>query len=47
MLEYRADQHHTTVSHVLTRDLDDVASANAEEYAAAIPEFAAAMAWPG
>jgi hypothetical protein len=46
MLEYRAGQHRTTVSGILTHDLDDVASANADEYAAAIPGFAAAMAWP-
>jgi hypothetical protein len=46
MLEYRADQHRTTVSGILTHDLDDVASANAEEYAAAIPALAAAIAWP-
>jgi hypothetical protein len=38
--------HHTTVSGVLTRDLDDIASASADEYAAAIPGFATAMAWP-
>jgi hypothetical protein len=46
MLEYRADRDHTTVSGILTRDLDDVASANAEEYAAAIPGWAAALTWP-
>jgi len=46
MLEYRADQQQTTVSHALSRELDGIASANAEELCAALPGFAAAMAWP-
>ena len=38
MLEYRADQDRTTVSGVLARELDGIASAHAEELlAAAIP----------
>jgi len=46
MLEYRADQQQTTVSHALARELDGIASAHAEELCAAMPGFAAAMAWP-
>lgn len=46
MLEYRADQQQTTVSHALARELDGIASAHAEELCAALPGFAAAMAWP-
>jgi hypothetical protein len=47
MLEYRATQHQTTVSGALARELDAVASADAEELSAVIPGFAAALAWPG
>jgi len=43
MLEYRADQQETTVSGVLARELDGIASAHLEE----LPGFAEAMAWPG
>jgi hypothetical protein len=32
---------------VLTRELEDVASAHAEELAGALPDLAAALAWPG
>ncbi len=46
MLEYRAEQEATTVSGVLTRELDGMASAHAEELSDVIPGFAAAMAWP-
>lgn len=46
MLEYRAEQWETTVSGVLARELDGVASAHAEELSAVIPGFAKAMAWP-
>jgi hypothetical protein len=46
MLEYRAEQWETTVSGVLARELDGVASAHAEELSAVIPGFATAMAWP-
>src|SRR5258707_2385576 len=45
MLEYRAEQEATTVSGVLARELDGVASAHAEELSAVIPGFATAMAW--
>ncbi|MCU1346981.1 MAG: hypothetical protein JWO56_11 [Acidobacteria bacterium] len=46
MLEYRGGQHQTTVSGILTRHLDDVASAHAEELSAAIPGFGEALTWP-
>ncbi len=47
MLHYRADQQETTVSGVLERVLDGIASAHIEELSAALPGFAEAMAWPG
>jgi hypothetical protein len=47
MLEYRAGQQDTTVSGVLARELDGIASAHIEELSAALPGFAEAMAWPG
>src|SRR3954462_12770220 len=47
MLEYRADQQETTVSGVLARELDDIASAHLKELSDALPGFAEAMAWPG
>lgn len=43
MLHYFAEQERTTVSHVLTRELDDLASANAEKLCAAIPGFGEAL----
>lgn len=43
MLHYFAEQERTTVNHVLTRELDDLASANAEELSAAIPGFGVAL----
>jgi len=46
MLEYRAEQDHTTISGVLTKELDGIASTRAEELSAAIPGFAAAFTWP-
>ena len=46
MLEYRAEQEDTSVSGVLARELDGIASAHAEELLAVLPGFAAAMAWP-
>lgn len=46
MLEYRAEQHNTTISHVLAQELDALASANADELSAAIPSFATALRWP-
>jgi hypothetical protein len=47
MLECRAEQQETTVSGVLERELDGIASAHIEELSAALPGFAEAMAWPG
>ena len=47
MLHYRADQQETTVSGVLARELDGIASAHIEELSAALAGFAEAMAWPG
>jgi hypothetical protein len=46
MLEYRAGQERITVSGVLARELDGIASAHAEELSAAIPGLAEALAWP-
>jgi len=46
MLEYRADQHRTTISGVLSKELDGIASIHAEELSAVIPGFATAFAWP-
>src|SRR5229473_3819730 len=46
MLHYRADQQETTVSGVLERELDGIASAHAEELSEALPGFAEAMDWP-
>jgi hypothetical protein len=46
MLEYRAAQDETTVSGVIERELDGIASAHVEELSEALPEFAAAMEWP-
>ncbi|MGA8807790.1 MAG: hypothetical protein WB973_07910 [Thermoanaerobaculia bacterium] len=46
MLEYRAGQEQTTISGVLARELDGIASAHAEELSAAIPGFSEALAWP-
>jgi hypothetical protein len=37
----------TSIDVVLTRELEDVASAHAEELATVIPDLAAALAWPG
>jgi len=37
----------TSVDAVLRRELEDVASANAEELAAVLPELASALAWTG
>lgn len=46
MLEYRAEQDQTTISGVLAKELDGIASTHAEEFSAAIPGFAAALTWP-
>src|SRR5258708_7553846 len=46
MLEHLAERRRTTVSDLLTRELDGIASDYAEELSAAIPGFDAAMQWP-
>jgi hypothetical protein len=46
MLEYFAGQQQTTVSDVLTRELEGVASEHAVELTAALPDFGAALSWP-
>jgi hypothetical protein len=46
MLRWLARRNETTVDEVLTRELEDVACAHAEELAAAVPGFAEAQAWP-
>jgi hypothetical protein len=46
MLVALAARHGTTVDEVLTRELEDVACAHAEELAAAVPSLSAALAWP-
>jgi hypothetical protein len=46
MLTWFAEQRQTTVSHVLTRELEGVASEHAQELSAVVPGFAAALAWP-
>jgi hypothetical protein len=46
MLEHFAERDRTTVCDVLTRELDGVASANADELSWAIAGFEAAMQWP-
>ena len=46
MLEHFAERDHTTVSHVLARELDGIASTHAEELSWTIPGFAGALEWP-
>lgn len=46
MLEYRAEQHRTNISHILAQELDALASANADELSPAIPGFATTLHWP-
>ena len=47
MLVALARRHGTTVDDVVTRELEDVACAHAEELAAVVPSLAAALAWLG
>jgi hypothetical protein len=47
MLRLLARRSGTTVDEVLTRELEDVACAHANELSALLPGFDAAMAWPG
>lgn len=46
MLEHFAERDRTTVSSVLARELDGVASAHADELSWAVVGFADALAWP-
>ncbi|HEY0141833.1 MAG TPA: hypothetical protein VGF48_13120 [Thermoanaerobaculia bacterium] len=46
MLRYLAQQHGTSIDDVLTRELEDVACAHAEELAGAVPGFEMALVWP-
>lgn len=46
MLEYFAERDRTTVSRVLTNELEGIASANAGELTSTIPGFALALGWP-
>jgi hypothetical protein len=46
MLEHLAERRRTTISDILTRELDGIASDHAEELSAAIPGFDAALQWP-
>jgi len=43
MLRYLARQEGTSIGAVLSRELEDVASARAEELAAAVPSVAVAL----
>jgi hypothetical protein len=46
MIEYLAGQQQTTVGHVLSRQLDDLASEHFEKLSSSIPDFAEAFRWP-
>jgi hypothetical protein len=46
MLEYFAEQQQTSVSNVLARELEDLASAHFEELSSAVHGFAEAFHWP-
>jgi hypothetical protein len=46
MLRYAARVDGTSVDVVLSGQLDDLAAARADEFAAALPSFREAMAWP-
>ncbi len=46
MLEHFAERECTSVSDVLARELDGVASAHSEELSWAVVGFADALAWP-
>lgn len=46
MLHYLAEQRRTTVSDILTCELEGIASGHAEELSATLPGFGAALAWP-
>ena len=46
ILEYFAEQRQTSVSDVLARELDDLASVHYEELSSAVHGFAEAFEWP-
>jgi hypothetical protein len=46
MLQHFAERDHTTISDVLARELDGVASANSQELSWSVAGFAEALAWP-
>src|SRR5947209_17572082 len=46
MLVYFAKRDRTSLDHVLSRELEDVASAHSEELSAKLPGFVDAMSWP-
>ena len=46
MLRFLARKNETTVDEVLTRELEDVACAHAEELSRVLPVFAEALTWP-
>jgi hypothetical protein len=46
MLRWLARRNETSIDEVLTRELEDVACAHAEELSRALPGFAMALAWP-
>ena len=46
VLRFLARKNETTVDEVLTRELEDVACAHAEELAAAVSGLGEALAWP-
>lgn len=46
MLQYLAEQQQTTVSDVPTRELEGLASEDAQELSCVVPGFGAALAWP-
>jgi hypothetical protein len=47
MLRWLARRNEATVDEMLTRELEGVACAHAEELARALPGFGEAMMWPG
>jgi hypothetical protein len=47
MLRYLARQDGTSIGTVLSRELEDMASARAEELAAAVPSVAVALQFAG
>lgn len=45
-LQYVADRERTTISHVVTRELEDLASVVAIETASVLPTLTTAIGWP-